>query len=149
MKTKYYHGYRYNRGGHGVYHAVRDDPVLQGCKYEEERRDLKKQYDANMISKAEYDDARVHFFADKKYQNTSPPVLIRMELKHGDLVVMHGADLQKYYEVCEHCLFKFCRAVVVSDSQFVLTESALGALRRQDALRLDGPTYPGRPRRRS
>jgi alkylated DNA repair dioxygenase AlkB len=27
------------------------------------------------------------------------PIEIKMELNHGDLVVMHGENLQKYYEV--------------------------------------------------
>lgn len=114
MKTKYYHGYRYNRSRLGSYHPVLDDPVLQGCKHEDERRDLKEQYSGNMISKAEYDDARVQLFADKRYQNSTPPVLIRMELKHGDLVVMHGADLQKYYEVCALLLRVLSRRVCLA-----------------------------------
>lgn len=100
MKSKYYHGH----GGIGVrakakeYRLLRDDPVLQNCKHEDERRTLKQQYEAGEITQAQYDDARTQLFQkDKKHGK--PPILIDMHLKHGDLVVMHGGELQKYYEV--------------------------------------------------
>lgn len=100
MKTKYYHGHGIS-GAHARakdYKLLRDDPVLQNCKHEGERRDLKRQYEANEITKLQYDEARTRLFQrNKKYGRS--PVLIDMHLKHGDLVVMHGGELQKYYEV--------------------------------------------------
>lgn len=32
----------------------------------------------------------------------SPPVVLKMKLRHGDIMGMHGVDLQKYYEVNSH-----------------------------------------------
>ena len=32
----------------------------------------------------------------------SPPVVLQMKLRHGDIMGMHGVDLQKYYEVSSH-----------------------------------------------
>ena len=34
-----------------------------------------------------------------KTPNSEPPVLLDLKLRHGDIVVMHGSDIQKYFEV--------------------------------------------------
>lgn len=129
MKAKYYHG-------HGIAGAkakakdcklLRDDPVLQNCKHEGERQALKEQYDAGEITRAQYDEARTKIFQqDKKYGQ--PPILIDMHLKHGDLVVMHGAELQKYYEVWLPSLGVF-HAMQDSELKEDLTESSMQWLR--------------------
>lgn len=100
MKSKYWQGHSGLGSGSKAkeYRLLRDDPVLQNCRHEDERRELKRQYDAREITQAQYDEARTQIFqTDKKLGK--PPVLIDMHLKHGDLVVMHGGELQKYYEV--------------------------------------------------
>lgn len=106
MKPKYYHGYNGTRSRTSgeEYNLLRDDPVLQGCKCEVERRRLKEELQAKTISRSEYDDARVKTFKGQKNQRGFPPALVEMHLKHGDLVVMHGAELQKFYEArWHHC----------------------------------------------
>lgn len=100
MKSKFYHGHTGpGRGARSrTYKVLRDDPVLQSCRHEDQRRALKQQYESGEITEAQYEDARTEIFQqDTKYGR--PPVLIDMRLKHGDLVVMHGGELQKYYEV--------------------------------------------------
>ena len=39
----------------------------------------------------------------KKSRAQNGPALITLELKHGDMIVMHGEEIQKYFEVCWHC----------------------------------------------
>jgi hypothetical protein len=95
MKKPWFDGYR--RTGK----PIKDDPVLAGCKYEEERCALKEEYEAGNISEAEYDDARAAVFKEKNKKvdgKAQAPVIISMTLEHGDMVVMHGRKLQDYYE---------------------------------------------------
>lgn len=44
----------------------------------------------------------------KKEKRDSPPDLIKMELNHGDMVVMHGQKLQQYFEVRVPILIVLC-----------------------------------------
>lgn len=37
-----------------------------------------------------------------KFKPKNSPDCITMELKHGDIVIMHGAAVQKYFEVIPH-----------------------------------------------
>ena len=37
----------------------------------------------------------------------APPVVLKMKLRHGDIMGMHGVDLQKYYEVICHSFDNF------------------------------------------
>lgn len=46
----------------------------------------------------------------QKERRESPPDLIKMELNHGDMVVMHGAKLQQYFEVCVSIVIILCNA---------------------------------------
>lgn len=92
MKYKYYFGLS---SGNGV--PTPHDPVLPGCRKEDERQSLKEQFEAGQITKEEYKDQRKTLLSREK--KGDPPKLLTLELKHGDLIVMHGAELQKYYEV--------------------------------------------------
>lgn len=91
MKYKYYHGYSKAKK------LLDDDPVLPGCKYEHPRRMLKQQFLAGGIPKPVYDALRRETLFQRSRSGEAPPV-VKMVLHHGDLVVMHGESLQKYYE---------------------------------------------------
>ncbi|ODM15422.1 hypothetical protein SI65_09025 [Aspergillus cristatus] len=91
MKYKYYHGFSKARK------LLDDDPVLQGCRFESERRTLKEQFKTGEITKDAYDALRREVLF-KHGRNGEASPIIKMVLNHGDLVVMHGEKLQKYYE---------------------------------------------------
>lgn len=92
MKYKYYQGFSKAKK------LLDDDPVLEGCKFEDQRRTLKEQLMTGEITKETYDILRGNVLF-KHGRNGEAPPKIKMELNHGDLVVMHGENLQKYYEV--------------------------------------------------
>lgn len=98
MKYKYYHGFSKARK------LLDDDPVLQGCRFESERRTLKEQFKTGEITKDAYDTLRRAVLL-KHGRNGEASPIIKMTLNHGDLVVMHGESLQKYYEVCATALY--------------------------------------------
>lgn len=97
MKYKYFNGSTRRAEPKQIGTLLQDDPVLKDCMFENERRTLKEEFDAGEISQDEYDDSRRALWMGRKGKEA--PVTIKMELHHGDLVVMHGEYLQKYYEV--------------------------------------------------
>ncbi|OQD65990.1 hypothetical protein PENPOL_c005G09227 [Penicillium polonicum] len=96
MKYKYFNGCTRRAEPKQLGNLLQDDPVLKDCMFEGERRALKEEFDAGEISQDEYDDSRRALAMGRKGKEA--PVTIKMELHHGDLVVMHGENLQKYYE---------------------------------------------------
>lgn len=98
MKYKYFNGTSRRAEPKHLGTLLQDDPVLKDCMFEGERRTLKGEFVAGEISQDEYDDSRRSLSMGRKGKEA--PVTIKMELHHGDLVVMHGENLQKYYEVC-------------------------------------------------
>lgn len=98
MKYKYFNGSTRRAEAKQIGTLLQDDPVLKDCMFEGERRTLKEEFDAGEISQDEYDASRRALSRGRKGKEA--PVTIKMELHHGDLVVMHGENLQKYYEVC-------------------------------------------------
>ncbi len=98
MKYKYYFGVSSSKNSP----PTPDDPVLPGCWKEDERRPLKAQFEAGLITKDDYDSQRKALLGGKK-PSREPPKMLSLELRHGDLIVMHGADLQKYFEVWHIC----------------------------------------------
>lgn len=90
MKYKYYHGYSKAK------RLLDDDPVLDGCKAHGERLKLKQSLAEQLITKREYGDARRALL--QKGRNGEATPIIKLDLHHGDLVVMHGESLQKYFE---------------------------------------------------
>ncbi|KAN0085567.1 hypothetical protein V8E54_002034 [Elaphomyces granulatus] len=92
MKTPYYRGYH-----NSIDNLVKDDPVLKGCYKDEERIALKGEFDNGSITKEIYDQRRTEIC---KTPTKLPPAkpCIEMRLQHGDFVVMHGANVQEYYE---------------------------------------------------
>jgi hypothetical protein len=91
MKYKYYNGFSKAKK------MLDDDPVLAGCQLEEHRRELKDKLDSGTITRQDYERRRQE--ASKKCRGGEASPFIKMELHHGDLVVMHGEKLQKYFEV--------------------------------------------------
>lgn len=73
-------------------------PVLPGCYKEHERRALNAK--AKTLSKAEFEEERKAIYAGSKGRRLTTPILLTVHLHHGDMVIMHGAEMQKYYEVC-------------------------------------------------
>ncbi|KAI2740369.1 hypothetical protein DTO013E5_5410 [Penicillium roqueforti] len=96
MKYKYFNGSTRRAEPRQIGTLLQNDPVLKDCMFEGERRTLKEEFDAGEISQSDYDDSRRALAMGRKGREA--PVTIKMELNHGDLVVMHGEDLQKYYE---------------------------------------------------
>ncbi|RJE26901.1 hypothetical protein PHISCL_00813 [Aspergillus sclerotialis] len=88
--------YKYFNGCSKAKKLLDDDPVLPGCQLEDQRRELKRQLNRGAITRKEYERRRQE--GSKKCRATEASPFIKMELHHGDLVVMHGENLQKYYE---------------------------------------------------
>lgn len=74
----------------------RKEVIIPGCAQYEQRRQLRQKYDAGKMSLAQYEKQRQRIFSG--IRGNECPVIVRMELNHGDMVVMHGSDLQMYYE---------------------------------------------------
>jgi hypothetical protein len=92
MKATYFYGK--TKAGK----LLADDPVLPGCFEYEKRKELKEL--RGTISDVEYQKRRETLFSNIKFKKGANTVeVLNMRLKHGDMVVMHGADIQKYYEV--------------------------------------------------
>ncbi|EEH17663.2 hypothetical protein PABG_00226 [Paracoccidioides brasiliensis Pb03] len=103
MKAKYYHGC--SRAGK----LVVDDPVLPGCLMYEQRVELQRKLKDGEISLSHYEDSLQRLLkrkAKRKHdeeqmdgvnKKESSPFCV-LQLNHGDMVVMHGPNLQKYYE---------------------------------------------------
>lgn len=94
MKDQYYNG----QSKRGI--LLKDDIVLPNCRNEKQRQKWKEHFDNGTITKQVYDRRRAALFSKQRLTGESP-TQIQLDLHHGDLVVMHGEDLQKYYEVCE------------------------------------------------
>lgn len=73
--------------------------VIVGSKHWAERVALNDSY--GKVDDDEWEAAKKQLFTDyKKAKGTrSPPQVLSLVLKHGDYLVMHGSDIQKYYEV--------------------------------------------------
>ncbi|KAJ6002126.1 hypothetical protein N7522_007353 [Penicillium canescens] len=96
MKYKYFNGSTRKADTKSIGTLLQDDPVLKDCMFEDERKTLKKELHDGDISQHEYDASRRALLKGRKGKEA--PATIKMELHHGDLVVMHGEKLQKYYE---------------------------------------------------
>ena len=93
MKYKYFSGFA-NRN-HDRYHPT--IPILPGCFRPEKRRELNAM--ASTMTPIELTKQAKELL---KGCPLSPPVVLKMKLRHGDIMGMHGVDLQKYYEVSCH-----------------------------------------------
>lgn len=65
----------------------------------EERNALNRLY--GTVNSAEFENAKKGFLEKlKRIRTVNAPVILKLRLRHGDMVVMHGADIQRYWEVC-------------------------------------------------
>ncbi|MCJ1389057.1 hypothetical protein MMC18_001911 [Xylographa bjoerkii] len=73
------------------------EPVLPGSFLETERRSLNTLH--SRVSESKFDAMRKTVYSTSKHRTprNGPPILT-MHLSHGDIVIMHGAEMQKYYE---------------------------------------------------
>lgn len=90
MKAAYYSG----KTKAGKYDPLA--PVLPGCKAYDERVKLNSRW--GKIPKHAWEEEKAALYK-KIGRIGNAPVLLTMQLNHGDMVVMHGAEMQKYYEV--------------------------------------------------
>ena len=67
------------------------------------------------------------------------PVLLDMHLEHGDMVVMHGAEIQKYYEVSLACTCCHCHA----KQSFAITCSHITSMKLHQVDSCGLPSQPG------
>ncbi|KAJ5992296.1 hypothetical protein N7451_008020 [Penicillium sp. IBT 35674x] len=91
MKHQHYNG----QSRRGV--LLKNDIVLPNCMNAKQRQKWKDQFENGTITKEVYDRRRTALFRKQRLTGESP-TQIQLNLQHGDLVVMHGEDLQKYYE---------------------------------------------------
>ncbi|KNG82901.1 hypothetical protein ANOM_008179 [Aspergillus nomiae NRRL 13137] len=91
MKSKYYKG----QSSRNV--LLENDPVLPGCLFQPQRQAWKTEFEDGVITQAKYDKCRNEFFKRNRARGEAKPC-IKLDLHHGDMVVMHGENLQRYYE---------------------------------------------------
>jgi hypothetical protein len=72
--------------------------VLPGCHYEAKRREFQALHAAGTSIKTLTEMAK-DMIGDNPSKKTSPDI-VEIKLRHGDIMVMDGAELQKYFEVC-------------------------------------------------
>lgn len=94
LKSKYWCGFRDKDRNH--YDPKM--PILPGCRKPEVRRELNEL--AKTVTTAELDAAAKIALAFAPRESKTAPVVLEMDLRHGDYMVMHGASMQTYYEVC-------------------------------------------------
>ena len=71
------------------------EPVLNGCALESDRISLNALHGS--ISNEEFDSRRALMYKNKSLKGHK--AFLTLKLAHGDMVVMHGGEIQKYYEV--------------------------------------------------
>ena len=74
----------------------RDATILPGSWLADERAELAQ--DFHDRSDADFNKARVELYKSQRRQPQTCPVLVDLKLSHGDIVIQHGVDLQKFYE---------------------------------------------------
>jgi len=103
LKEKHYRGV--SKSG-----EYTDEPSAPGCQHYEARRDAHKELEglAGAERKAKKKELVDRLQLGKKHadvkdsQRKHAPDAISFKLCHGDIVVMHGEGVQKYYEVSMH-----------------------------------------------
>lgn len=92
LKSRYHHGL--TKTGNYDQNA----PIFAGCFLEKERREL--QAVKPQISREEFEKRITALY--KKQGGRTPragPVLLDIEMRHGDVVLMKGGEMQRYFEV--------------------------------------------------
>ena len=96
MKAKFYRGYikpsTQNR-------SPTFDPnleVLPGSQLEHSRRELQQQFERKSLPQVTKAWQNIYTKLNKTSQ---APDALQLAMNHGDIIIMQGADVQKYYEV--------------------------------------------------
>lgn len=95
MKDKYFNGFTSKQTAN--IRPLDNDPFLPGCARYTEKIELRRRLQAGEITQATYEFELKELLRTISKKEASPCIV--MELQHGDLAVMHGESLQKYYEV--------------------------------------------------
>ena len=74
-------------------------PGSQGWKM---RIEANEHYKAGRMT--EYEAAKGKLFGSAEMRKHTPPIILSLDLKHGDKVVMHGEEIQKINEVNDSSL---------------------------------------------
>ncbi len=73
--------------------------VIPGSQAWKERVAVNKLYEAGET--VQYERAKEELVESLNNQKKKPgPVVLSLELRHGDMVVMHGEEIQRIYDVC-------------------------------------------------
>ncbi|KAI9756288.1 MAG: hypothetical protein M1815_003872 [Lichina confinis] len=91
MKRTHYTGFSKS----GVFKG--DGAPVRGCLNYETRKTL---YEAGDSLSAQEREEKINELRGGRQGNANPAVTL--QLKHGDMVIMHGANIQKYYEHAVH-----------------------------------------------
>ena len=73
------------------------EPVLPGSALEQERKALNTLH--TILTENEFEERRKKMYKDNAKKIGPPPVILTMALAHGDIIIMHGAEMQKYFAV--------------------------------------------------
>ncbi|KAL8738701.1 MAG: hypothetical protein Q9181_000523 [Wetmoreana brouardii] len=91
LKAKYYYG----ATGNSAKTYDPTQPIIPGCLAPDYRRYMNRNWARwNKSNRAE----EFQTLKQKRTQGSTPPVCFKTTLCHGDYVVMHGSNLQKYFE---------------------------------------------------
>lgn len=90
MKERYFRGYK--TGNVSGVHFDPDVEILPGSAHENKRRELA----ASTMSAEEKNQEMQGLVSSKKPIHGD---ILRMAFNHGDIIIMHGAEVQKYFEV--------------------------------------------------
>lgn len=75
--------------------------VVPGCQASKERIAVNELFKAGRME--EYEAAKKELFKllnkDSEKRRKNGPIVLTLELRHGDMVVMHGEQIQEIYEV--------------------------------------------------
>ena len=96
MKSSVYHGRNLNKKDYDP-----RAPVIRGVRLEKEQLELNAKF--GKVSAEEFEVAKEEFFAlikTKAEGGKQPSKIVELHQKHGDMIVMHGAELQKNFVVC-------------------------------------------------
>lgn len=104
MKNKYYSAHRL-MNLKTTYDPMR--PVIPGMQGWEDRMRLNELF--GKVNQKEFDKAKERFFQNirsgKYGKSGTPSPVIKLKLKHGDITVMDGKSLQKYFVVGHSWMF--------------------------------------------
>lgn len=76
-------------------------PAIEGCQLYDERLKLNARIKNGCSEKVRRDEENKLRRKAQEHSRTNGPVILKMRLHHGDMVVMHGSEMQKYFEVSQ------------------------------------------------